>query len=868
MKSLMSIAALFFLFCNFASSQTLDHPARVTVDPAGNVYVSEQPAGVTIGEIVVIAPTGTITTRIHSVGSTIANPGYFSSIRDLAIGPNGDLYLLDGVQKRIVRMSTAGAPLGAISLPATSNASAFVFLSNGNLLIADASSGKVLKLDANGQVLSTFTVFDLPLRPNEFFDVALDANGRLLVVDPDNNRIIKFDISGAQASKLGWLGGCSSGSNCVIAAGSAGGHTQGFCSGTVAQCGTPIAARIPGAFERAFFVATDPAGDFYVTDLIQGVQHFSPAFAPLGALPRGRNVGQTGGGHIFVAANGDLYVADTRNNRVNRFSRAGVLLAVVGGGVDISVVPGDTDLNRLILTEQNPTQGAVVMVSSLGYTGSALLTGTACLRETTSGPYVSCANYGLSTQLSKTTLALTTGGIDTSALTISANTAIPGRTLNGKYLVTVGVVDSSGRVLVSWGGAAINVNLADKFGIVANPGQLKMFPGETKNVQLALTNLSGVAGRVDLETGVSPPQAAGHMSNMLTPNFVTTTRFAAVPTTPQLQIKLAEKARSGNPNINIFAKRGATQIGNTTVDLQIDCNCRDTGAFVEPDVLAVKPSVSNPLSGTSPSGTYTVNTGFIPSGAGPIPWVEIPGKVGQVSNAAAWGFSPNEKYFLVATLNASIPNQTYLTVYDLSANNRIVKNLTIMGCAPGDPACVPPPSFCFGGAACLSPKGTKPSLTMGHASWGFSPDDETLLVAQLDVSLFPSRMYTLTAYDLGHANSGPMLSQQFNGGNAFWRFSPCGDMIMHYEQRAIGSTIERDARFWALDGGHSPASHLLATAIYTGSTATNAAPGASIVAASSIPTGSNGDFDVLLSNLAVQGNARIDGFQSLQCRAR
>ena len=395
-----------------------------------------------------------------------------------------------------------------------------------------------------------------------------------------------------------------------------------------------------------------------------------------------------------------------------------------------------------------------------------------------------------------------------------------------------------------------------------------MFPGETKNVQLALTNLSGVAGRVDLETGVSPPQAAGHMSNMLTPNFVTTTRFAAVPTTPQLQIKLAEKARSGNPNINIFAKRGATQIGNTTVDLQIDCNCRDTGAFVEPDVLAVKPSVSNPLSGTSPSGTYTVNTGFIPSGAGPIPWVEIPGKVGQVSNAAAWGFSPNEKYFLVATLNASIPNQTYLTVYDLSANNRIVKNLTIMGCAPGDPACVPPPSFCFGGAACLSPKGTKPSLTMGHASWGFSPDDRTLLVAQLDVSLFPSRMYTLTAYDLGHANSGPMLSQQFNGGNAFWRFSPCGDMIMHYEQRAIGSTIERDARFWALDGGHSPASHLLATAIYTGSTATNAAPGARIVAASSIPTGSNGDFDVLLSNLAVQGSARIDGFQSLQCRAR
>ena len=92
-------------------------------------------------------------------------------------------------------------------------------------------------------------------------------------------------------------------------------------------------------------------------------------------------------------------------------------------------------------------------------------------------------------------------------------------------------------------------------------------------------------------------QAAGHLSHTLTPRFVTTTRGTAVPATPQLQIKLSEKARSGNPNVNIFAKRGATQIGATTVDLQIDCNCRDTGAFVEPDVLAVKPSTSNLLSG-------------------------------------------------------------------------------------------------------------------------------------------------------------------------------------------------------------------------------------------------------------------------------
>ena len=371
MRSLIGFVTLFFVLCNVASAQILDRPSRITVDAAGNVYVSEQPAGVTVGEVVVIAPTGTITRRIPSVGSTIANPGYFSSIRDLAIGPDGNLYLLDGVQKRILRMSTAGVPLGAISLPSNLKVSAFLFFANGNLLIADTKSGRVFTLDANGQVLSIFPVLDWPVQAYDYIDIALDANGHLLVTDPTHHRIIKYDISGAQPNVLGWLGGCSSGSRCIKAPGSSVGHTSGFCNSTAAQCGTPIAVRIPGGFERPFFLTTDPAGDFYVTDLHQGVQHFGPAGALLGALPRGRIVGQTGSGHTFVAANGDLYVADTGNNRVNRFSRAGALLNVVGGGVDISVVPDD--LNRLALTEQVPLNTAEVLASSLGYTGPVTL---------------------------------------------------------------------------------------------------------------------------------------------------------------------------------------------------------------------------------------------------------------------------------------------------------------------------------------------------------------------------------------------------------------------------------------------------------------------------------------------------------------
>ncbi len=149
-KLLLWILALFIATAEFACAETLDRPSRVTADATGNVYVSEQPAGVAIGAVVAIAPSGMVTTRIRSSGSTISDPGYFSSVRDLALDASGNLNLLDGVQERILRLSPAGTPLGAIPLPANSNASAFVFLPNGDLLVADAGSGRVIKLDATG----------------------------------------------------------------------------------------------------------------------------------------------------------------------------------------------------------------------------------------------------------------------------------------------------------------------------------------------------------------------------------------------------------------------------------------------------------------------------------------------------------------------------------------------------------------------------------------------------------------------------------------------------------------------------------------------------------------------------------------------
>lgn len=852
----------------FAASQAraLDRPSRVAVDGAGNAYVVEQPAGLTVGNIVIINAAGQTSGRIRSTGSTTADPGYFSSVRDLAISAGGNLYVLDGVQRRLLEFNPAGALLRAMSVPAT-RPSAMAVLPGGQILLADSAYGSIVRIDANGQRLGEFPVFDLPVPANESFDIAVDSAGLLLVTDPANNRVLRFDLSGSQPQMTGWQGACTGGTDCVPVPGATAGHSRGFCNGPVTRCGTPTAARFVGGFERTFFVATDPAGGYYVTDLVQGIQHFDASGAVTGVLPRGINVGQTGSGHIAVAGNGDLYVADTGNNRVNRFSRAGSLLAVVGGGVTTRAIPGDTDTSRLILTDQDPARPAVVTVTSLGYSGPVTLAATHCLRETQSPPYRTCASYGISTLLSSSTLSLTAGGTASTTLTIGAATqASAGRTLNGRYLVAVAVLDAGGNPLAT-GQAGIQVALADKVGIVATPGQIKLFPGDpAKDVALSLSNISGVAGPLALETGIAPAQATGHFTHTLSPRNITTNTGTTVSATPTLRVEAEEIARSGNLQVKVIAKRGSARVGETDVDVQIDCQCRDTGAFVAPELLPVSPSATDPQRGTSPSGQFTVHAAVASTG---IPFVEIIGKLSPVENAAAWGFSPNEKFFVVATLNPSIPNQTYLKVFDLLAQGSLVQSLTIEGCAQGNLACSPPPSFCHGGAtSCLSPQGTNQRLTIGHAGWGFSPDDKTLLLAKLDVSVFPTRQYTLLAYDLSRPHSGAMWNQQFNGGDAFWRFSPCGDMIMHFEQRAVTSSITREATFWRLDGGQSPGSRQIARAIYADPNNNGAAPAARVVPAASLPGGSKGDFDVALTNLVVTNANRMDGFQSLQCRAR
>jgi sugar lactone lactonase YvrE len=81
-----------------------DQPRGVAVDPAGQVYVSDE----TSGTIHKLAPDGQPLARWGGLG---AAPGLFMSPRGLAADADGNIFVADHGNQRVQKLSSAGVPL-------------------------------------------------------------------------------------------------------------------------------------------------------------------------------------------------------------------------------------------------------------------------------------------------------------------------------------------------------------------------------------------------------------------------------------------------------------------------------------------------------------------------------------------------------------------------------------------------------------------------------------------------------------------------------------------------------------------------------------------------------------------------------------
>jgi hypothetical protein len=309
--------------------------------------------------------------------------GLFNEPFDLAIGPNGDVYVSDTVNQRIQQFTPIGGFVrtwGSFCNIANGQGCVdpdmggplqlgdgefwdpvgLTFNAAGNLHVAEWSNDRVQVFDATGSFIRKWG--SSGSGPGQFDiadDVAFDSQGRVFVVDKLNNRIQRFSSIGA--FQLQWgspgsgngqfnkpVGIAIDAADNVFVAEQYGHRIQKFTvdGAFVHKWGTFGAAQ--GQFNEPIHIAVDAAGNVYVPDSknhriqkFDGNGTFLTMWGSCCNIATGQgcvdpDMGgplQLGDGQflepegVTVDALGDIYVVDTRNHRVQKFRPGGVTSA-------------------------------------------------------------------------------------------------------------------------------------------------------------------------------------------------------------------------------------------------------------------------------------------------------------------------------------------------------------------------------------------------------------------------------------------------------------------------------------------------------------------------------------------------------------
>lgn len=147
-------------------------------------------------------------------GSSLSKP------KDIAIGPDGSLYIVDGGNHRIVHLDQEGnfinawggyanilegaAPAGMFNDPWGVSVGA-----DGSVYVADTWNHRIQKFSANGQFVTMWDTFGSAESLDSFWGprgLAVDTMGRVYVTDTGKQRVVIFDANGQYLTQFGGLG--------------------------------------------------------------------------------------------------------------------------------------------------------------------------------------------------------------------------------------------------------------------------------------------------------------------------------------------------------------------------------------------------------------------------------------------------------------------------------------------------------------------------------------------------------------------------------------------------------------------------------------------------------------------------------------
>jgi uncharacterized protein (TIGR03437 family) len=324
-----------------ATQAQLHSPSGVAVDASGNLYIADSGNNVirevtTDGSISPFAGNGLASYSGDSGTSSATTPtqaGLHNPL-DVAVGPNGTIYIVD-TGNSLIRTVSGGAINyvagsgsvgfagdGGSATATTTNTGpgvalygprAIAFDSAGNYYLADSGNGRIRKVNSKGTISTVAGNGTLGFAGdgsaatganlNQPSGVALDSQGNIYIADTLNARIRKVSSSGTITTVAG---------NGLASYSGDGGSATG------AQLNGPLG------------IASDNSGNLFVADSQNGVVRTvkNGAIASVGggtlAIPRG----------VATDAAGNAYVADAQDNRVRRIGTDGTVTTYAGNGTN------------------------------------------------------------------------------------------------------------------------------------------------------------------------------------------------------------------------------------------------------------------------------------------------------------------------------------------------------------------------------------------------------------------------------------------------------------------------------------------------------------------------------------------------------
>jgi sugar lactone lactonase YvrE len=382
----------------FAREAELNLPGGITLDGAGNLYISDTFNGRvrkvdSTGVIITIAGNGR---QGYAGDGQKATAAEFNLPDGIAVDSVGNLFVADSGNNRVRKIAPNGTTStvagnggqgysgdGGLAVNAELDEPVAVAVDgDGNLYILDRGNMRIRKVDPTG-VISTFAgngnsgySGDGGTATNATFDflvdMAMDTSGDLYVADNGDHVVREINSNGVVSTLAGSC--CSAGDGEAA---------------TLATLNYPVATVLDASgnlFIADFYEAkvrkVGPAG-LISTVAGNGVPGYSGDGGPAGAAKL------NGPSGLAVDSSGDLYIADSTNNVIRRVDTSGVITTVAGSGKRGYAGDG----GRAIDAELNGPQG--IAVDALGDLYIADTWNNVVRQVTTSGAISTIAGTGI-----------------------------------------------------------------------------------------------------------------------------------------------------------------------------------------------------------------------------------------------------------------------------------------------------------------------------------------------------------------------------------------------------------------------------------------------------------------------------------------